>query len=151
MLYNLYKKIYALSFENKKYLLNNFDDIVKTLNSDDLGIKKEALKKEAYSGSCHDPETPDEMLKLLDLLEKFVRMDSNISYDNLSVFLHPLMYSSRKNSIKPCKVVGLIRKLYSLSKILNQKNMNMIDVHDNKINFMNTLKETKNKIRDFKR
>jgi len=131
MLYNLYKSIYSLSRKNKEFLHHSFNDIVASIQREEnkerivvARTKKEAkiidaknnVFKQVVAGGLHDPETPEEMCKLIDLLEKFVEIDNNISHDNISIFINPMSMGSKKVMIRPCRIVGLMRKLDRLSR-----------------------------------
>jgi len=105
--------------------------------------KKEELVKQS---NVHDPETKEEMLKTLSLLEKFVENDKDFSYDNISIFLHPLSKGSKKRILRPLKVVGLIRKMKNLSKRFNRnlENKNKLKVISKE--FLNNLELVKSKL-----
>jgi hypothetical protein len=135
MLYNLYKNIYELNRNKKEYLLNNFDNIVESMKNegDDKIVvasniveakkvlSKNEVFKEVLASGVHDPETPKEMKKLVDLLEKYIRIDDNICHENISVFLSPMSMSSKKINIRPCRLVGLMRRLDRLSRRYNKE------------------------------
>jgi len=105
--------------------------------------KKEELVKQS---NVHDPETKEEMLKTLSLLEKFIENDKDFSYDNISIFLHPLSKGSKKRVLRPLKVVGLIRKMKNLSKRFNRnlENKNKLRVISKE--FLNNLGLVKSKL-----
>jgi len=132
MLYNLYKKAFSLDAKNKKFLLKNFKKIKDIFSEEDVlypeenrsGLFEEmtvaSLKKEARG--IHDPETMEDMLKLVESLEKHIKIDNDISYENISVFINPLLKGSKKIMIRPCRAVGLINKIHNLSRKFNKKN-----------------------------
>lgn len=129
MLYNLYKSIYELNREQKEYLHGSFSEVISAIVDDrgkvvvarnvkeaKLIVAKNNVFKEVVAGGLHDPETPEEMGKLIDLLEKFVGIDNNISNDNIGVFINPMSMGAKKITIRPCRIVGLMRKLDRLSR-----------------------------------
>ena len=133
MLYNLYKKAFNLNREQKEFLFNNLDIIIDGFKEQDRKLNaasRYTVLKTVVARGLHDPETPEEMLGLVTLLEKFIGIDNNISNDNISLFLKPMSSGSQKIMIRPCKVVGLIKKLDRLSRQfkLNKKNN---DIDDN--------------------
>ncbi len=140
--YDLYKKAFVLNTEQKEYLVNSLDNIISVFKEEEvLGLKKEAIKKEA-SGS-HDPETIEDMKKLLNLFEKYLSFDQNLSYSNVSIFLHPLSSGSKKVSLRPCKIVGLMRKLDQLSRMILRED---IDKNMVKKEFFSNLNKIKKRL-----
>lgn len=106
-LYNLYKKIYNSELEKKIYIYDNFEKITSQLNINNF-------KKEA-KGS-HDPETIEDIEKLLESLEKHLIIDEDISFSELGVFLHPMSMSVKKITLRPLKIIGMVKILKKLSK-----------------------------------
>lgn len=84
---------------------------------------------------AHDPETKEQILKLMDLMDEFLSNKNDISYDHICVFLNPLIIGSKKVLIRPYRVVGLARKLEFICK----KYQRFLKVKHNKriINYLN--------------
>jgi len=72
--------------------------------------------KITIANKVFDPETSEQMIKLVNLMEKFISLDHDVSYKNLCLFVNPLSYGSKKILIRPHKVVGLIRKLENITR-----------------------------------
>jgi len=121
MLYELYKKAYSLNYNQKNFLFERFDDILVLLGQNEQKeAEKQGFVKEARGS--HDPETVEDMKKLINLLEKFLSIDRNLSYDNISVFMQPMSSGAKKVTLRPCRIVGLMRKLDRLSRTFKRKN-----------------------------
>ena len=164
MLYNLYKSVYLLDRSQKEYLNNSFDDIVASMKDDNgkmviaSNIKeakiiaaKNNVFKEVLAGGLHDPETPEEMGDLINLLEKFIGIDGNFSRDNIGVFINPMSIGAKKITLRPCKIVGLMRKLDRLSrKFKNNMNCKDCDTESIRQDFNRNLGEVKTRLNGFK-
>lgn len=112
--YDAMKIVFSMPREYKEFLFNNWDPVIREINSELNSMEKTSgLKKQAKN---HNPETSEEMNNLLELMEKFVSIDDNISYNNISVFINPMSLGSKKITIRPFRIVGLIRKLGRLSR-----------------------------------
>jgi len=133
MLYSLYKKAFRLSREQKEFLFENLASLKEGFSEQDRKLNAESRRtvlRTVVARGLHDPETPEEMFGLVCLLEKFVGIDNDISHDNISLFLKPMSSGSQKITIRPCKVVGLIKKLDRLSRKYKQEKKNN-DIDDN--------------------
>lgn len=86
-------------------------DIIKDIYK--LGALDVSLEKVAM---LFDPETEEHMEKLIGLMEKFVGLDNDISYDNICIFLHPLSRGARKYILRPYQMIGLTKELERLSR-----------------------------------
>jgi hypothetical protein len=156
MIYELCKKAYHLDAKKKKYLLKNFKKIREILNNEDVlypeenrsGLFEEttiaSLKKEARG--THDPETSEDMLKLLESLEKHVGIDNDISYDNISIFLNPLLKGSKKITLRPCKSVGLVNKIHNLSRSFHKNKGRKREQNKIRKDFLENLKTIKTRL-----
>jgi len=148
MLYTLFKKSYNLGRKQKEFLLDNLDAIVAGFGEQEIKLNassRRTVLRTVVARGLHDPETPEEMLGLVNLLEKFIGVDNNFSHDNISLFLKPMSMGSQKIMIRPCRIVGLIKKLDRLSRKYkkNRKN-NMIDDNPSREEFqqhLNSIKE----------
>lgn len=89
-----------------------------TRSFQDFDLKKMSHVKSEWKrlAEIFDPETDEQMCHLLGLLEKFISVDNDISYDNVSVFLHPLSRGVKKISLRPYRMIGLVKELERLSK-----------------------------------
>lgn len=165
MLYSLYKNIYHLDRNEKELLHDSFDGIVSIVSQDDsflktaAKIKKEAknvisknnIFKQVVARGLHDPETPAEMINLIGLMEKFMGIDNDLSHSNLTVFMSPMSFGARKINLRPCKIVGLMRKLDRLSrKYKREKGIEGSDLQEIKQNFNKNLQEIKQRLQGFK-
>lgn len=194
MLYELMKKAYFLPREDREFLYDNFDELMKIAKEDkdttykklirklkgntkqnqDVDTKKDLSKGDISTSYTHlpgghlsdqfnqqslasknglikeaknyDPETVDEMLKLVGLLEKFISIDDDISYDNICIFMRPLSGSSKKLVLRPNKLVGLSRKMESLSRQYQKNKENQELQLQIKDDFNNNLCEFKNRL-----
>jgi len=63
-----------------------------------------------------DPETIEQMSKLISLMEKHLRIDGDISYENVCVFLQPLINGSQKLVLRPYRLVGITKRMMTISK-----------------------------------
>jgi hypothetical protein len=83
ILFDLYKKVYALNRNDKEYLFDNIDNImteIKTAESENI-IKT--------ASGIHDPETIEDLKHLIEKMEKYISIDNDLSLDSLSVlFIH---------------------------------------------------------------
>jgi hypothetical protein len=151
MNYDLLKKAFKLEKKEKETLLSNFDkfiDIFKEEEKIKNASSRQNVLKTVLARGLHDPETPDEMLGLIDLLEKFVGIDNDISHENISIFLKPMVSSAQKIMIRPCKIIGLIRKLDRLSRQYKREKKNeSLEVSPIKEEFCNSLGQIKLKIK----
>ena len=103
--------------------INPDEDKNKVLYNDDLW-ESAPLKEESSSvaenmiktSNLHDPETSEQLVKLIELMEKYLGIEDDISYDNISVFIHPLLNGARKLIVKQYKIMGITRRLHTLSK-----------------------------------
>jgi len=134
-----YKESSVLSDSKKKK--NNIDDkikfinIRKPMNNDDIlpkgydhldtefdsdGYNQTSLGEnrsiKVIANRLFDPETIEQMLKLISQMEKHLKIDGDISYENVCVFLQPLINSSQKLVLRPYRLVGITRRMMSLSK-----------------------------------
>lgn len=131
MLYDIYKLIYQASREKKEHIYNHFDEILSVIqlegnikesayvnNIKEARIlnSKENVFREITARGLHDPETEEEMKKLVSLLEKFLGIDGDISLDNIGVFMKPMGFGARKITLRPCRLVGLVRHLEKLAR-----------------------------------
>lgn len=80
------------------------------------------------NAALYDPETPKQMLELIDLIEKFISYDNNISVDNVSIFLHPLKNGASKLFLRPAKLVGLTKDLWKISRQYDKRRKQKKDV-----------------------
>jgi hypothetical protein len=68
------------------------------------------------TAKVYDPETPENMLKVVDLIEKFLKSDNDISHDSMSIFLYPLSRGAKRIGLRPFKLVGLTNDLWGLCR-----------------------------------
>lgn len=149
MLYELYKNIFKLARKDREYLYSNFDDIVSSFEAEEdekVEAKNHVFKTVCASG-LHDPETPNEMCKLIELLEKFVKIDENYNHENVSIFINPMYSGAKKVLIRPCKIVGLMRKLDRLSRRLKRQGLEEEEIKEIKKSFHGHLCEIKNRLK----
>jgi len=64
----------------------------------------------------YDPETPEQMLKVIDLIERFLKIDNDLSCESMGIFLYPLSRGAKRLSLRPFRVVGLTNNLWSLCR-----------------------------------
>lgn len=64
----------------------------------------------------YNPENAEELRNLLDLFNKYIKIDRDISYSNIAVFMHPIKESTKKILIRPYKLVGLVHDLNKISR-----------------------------------
>jgi len=159
MLYNLYKKVFKLNRSAQEYLHDSFDSIVSAIKSQEGEkivtaknqreaeriISKNIIFKEVLAGGLHDPETPEEMSRLIDLMEKFIGIDNNVSHDNIGIFIAPMSMGARKITLRPCKIVGLMRILDRLSRKYKMSDGN--DLILTKSDFDKSLSEIKERLK----
>jgi len=107
--FNLMKIVYNLDRESKISLFSEWDNIIKKSTSEDyIGLIKES--------KLHDPETSEHLVSIIDLLDKFLKVDDDISFKNVCLFIHPMMSGSKKITLRPYRIISLINRLYNLSK-----------------------------------
>jgi len=151
MIYELLKKAFKLGRNEKETFISNFDNIVDIIHEDrkvENASSRQNVLKTVLARGLYDPETPDEMLGLINLLEKFVGIDNDISHENISIFLKPMVSSAQKIMIRPCKIIGLIRKLDRLSRQYKREKKNeSLDVSPIKKEFCDNLGQIKLKIK----
>lgn len=143
--YEIMKNIYTLPREYKENLFDNWENIIDTLSCLNT---KESLKKNA---SLYDPETPEDIIKLIEVLEKLINIDDDICYCNISIFIHALLRASRKLHIRPYRLVSLIKKIQKLAKEFEfeyQKNKNVTpELRLKRKEFGSNIKEVKRRLR----
>jgi len=161
ILFDLYKKVYSLSRDQKENLFDNFQSFVvlsmknkkkrkqiKKILDEDARLTQEdnpypienrngmfedrtaEILKEARS--VHDPETTKEMCNIIELMKKFISVDQDLSYENLCIFLNPLLKGSRRVGLQGNRIIGMVYKLHKLSKkwgTVDKKEKNSIKVH----------------------
>jgi hypothetical protein len=101
------------------YVPVNYEHLSGETASDEFvspGLRAERESLIKIAGQIHDPETVEEILKLISLMEKFILVDGDLTYDNLCVFIHPLARGSRRIILRPYKIVGLIKIIEKLSR-----------------------------------
>jgi len=108
--FDLMKIIKSLDRDSKVSLVQNWDNLLTRASSDSV---VESLKKES---KLHDPETAEHLIKILDLLEKFLSVDEDISLCNICLFIEPMISGSRKITLRPYRIISLINRLYRLAK-----------------------------------
>lgn len=101
--------------------------------------QNEILRTIQASKKLYDPETKEQMLRVIELLEKFIDIDEDISYDNLALFIHPLTRGSTRVMLRPYRVVGLARKLEFLAKHFARQLAKGIENDEMKTQFMDNL------------
>lgn len=98
-------------------------------NLSDVYVAGDLTNSFVKVASLYDPETPQQMLNLISLVEKFTNIDDDFSHDSLSVFLYPLSRGAKRVAMRPAKVVGLTKELWALSRqfdrLRNSKNDNI--------------------------
>lgn len=87
---------------------------------DYLPAKTENLRI-VVADKLYDPETPAQMLKLLEQMEKYIVLDGNLSYENLCIFLQPLVHGAKKIILRPYRIVGFAKVLEKLSREYERK------------------------------
>lgn len=109
--------------------------------------------KRTIASKVFDPETSEQMIKLVNLMEKFISLDHDVSYKNLCLFVNPLSYGSKKILIRPHKVVGLIRKLENITRCferaLKSENKER-EVQEVRQRFFDCLREIKQRLSNTK-
>lgn len=99
-----------MSFNSTKPTASNKTKIVASYLS---GNVETSLEKVA---AIYDPDTADQLLKIVDLIEKFFKIDKDMSYDNMCIFLSPLSRGAKRSPLRPLKLVGLTRDLFRLCR-----------------------------------
>lgn len=150
MKYELFKKAFNLTRYQKETIYNNFDNIINGFNEQERALNVSSRKtvlKTVLARGLHDPETPEEMFGLVDLLENFIRIDDNISHENISIFLKPMSHSSQKIMLRPCKIIGLIKNLDRLSRQYKKdKDNKILDLNPTIKEFNENLNKIKLKV-----
>lgn len=108
--FELMKFIYSLDRTSKINIIRGWEELLKKASSENT---IEEFKKEA---KLHDPETADHIISIMDLLEKFLKVDDDISFGNICLFIQPMMMGSKKITLRPYRVIGLINRLHNLAK-----------------------------------
>jgi len=143
--YEVMKNIYTLPRKYKENLFDNWEDIINTMSSLET---KDSLRK---SASTHDPETPEDIIKLIEVIEKLTNIDDDICYCNISIFIQTLLRASRKYHIRPYRVVSIIEQIQRLAKEFEsgyQKSKSMTpELRLKRKEFGSNIKEVKKRLR----
>lgn len=146
--------------DNKKYIPRNYTHLTNGTDSDPANTGYDACckdsitkisEKEAYEKTAkrlHDPDTVEEMIEIVCLLEKTVKANDDISYDTMSLFLVPLLRGAQRIGLKPYMVVGLLKRLSRICRQYQRtksKNKSYKDVFLIKKDFNDCLNCIKNR------
>jgi hypothetical protein len=142
-LYELYKNVFTLSRGDK-------EDFYR-VDLDDIKTACEKTSMVRTAAGVHDPEKHEDVVRLIDGLEKFIEIDGDISIDSVSVFLAPLSHSAKKLIFRPCQLVGLTQRLYNLAReFKRERDTDLPDVIESiRIDFYNCLQTIKNRVQRY--
>lgn len=141
--FELMKIAKDLDRESKISLLLNWDSVLNRSSSED--ISQNFIKE----SKLHDPETSDQLIKIIDLLEKFLKADEDISFNNICLFIYPMIIGSKKLTLRPYRIISLVNKLKNLAKTFEKgyrNNRITPELRGIKIEFNNNLKEIKKRL-----
>ena len=100
----------SMSSNPTKPIASGRIDIVASYINGDMNVALDKVAK------LYDPETPEQMLKIIDLIDKFINLDEDISYDNMCIFLFPLSRGAQRVALRPMRLIGLTKALWSLCR-----------------------------------
>jgi len=106
----------------------------------EIYFSKKILEKKVQAQRLHDPETPEQMINLISVMEKFINADDNRGYNQLCLFLSPLSSGAKKLVLRPYRLVGLIRKLEKLSRQFDRTEKTP-ELCDNFCNCLDSIKQ----------
>lgn len=66
------------------------------------------------TSKIYDPETPEQILKIIDLIECICEDD--MSYDSMSIFLYPLSRGASRKMLRPMRLIGIAKNLWTLCR-----------------------------------
>lgn len=105
-----------MSFNATKPIASSEKDITVAYLKGTLDVLPNKVAK------LYDPETPEHMLKIVDLMLKFMGVDDDMSSESMEIFLYPLSRGAKRVAVRPIRLIGLTKQLWRLCRKFDRLN-----------------------------